>query len=160
MVRLVYLFTQFLCTVLRLVQPSLLAPPEYVCSTSFSLEITAQRSTSVTRMHATLATSAGCPVAWGELKATSRILLSLMGELLLEARLQVQCRQYASSMHILPLPGGENISAWETGSDAGHFTICDSRCDWTSLQYQGCALEIAVLTIALQQRGFRGIGIA
>ena len=82
-----------------------------MCALSFSLKIAAQRLASVTEMHSMLATaSAGCPVAQGELKATSGISSPWSGERFLEAPLQVQCKRYASSTHIL-LPGGESISA-------------------------------------------------
>ena len=66
-IRLVYPYMLFLCTVLDLVQLSLLAPSGHVCLASFSLEIAVQRLVSVSRTHLTFAaTSTGCPIAHGE----------------------------------------------------------------------------------------------
>ena len=75
-------------------------------------------------------------------KATCGNFLSQV-EGLLETPLRVQCRNYPPKHTHTTSPWRSKYLSLEFGSAAGHFTIRDSRHVWTSLQYQGCALEIA-----------------
>ena len=78
-----YPSTWFLCSVLRLVQLSLLTPPVHVCSVNFRLEMATQRLPSITGMPPTLPTTrSGCPVRQGELSQLLEVCHSLLQSLM------------------------------------------------------------------------------
>ena len=72
--------------------------------------------------------------------------------------LEIAAQRFVSVTRTHPMLAATR--ALEIGDTACHFTICESRCDWTSLQYQDFALEIGLLPIVSKQRGFRDLGIA